>query len=148
MMNPFLMSTKDRLNHWKDFRKSLTDCSEIEQLQKVAEYWSHTPLQTIAYDIDAPDSWPSPWEMMSANDWCRNSIAIGMEFTLRLAGWNADRLELKWILDRNTSVMALMVVIDEKWVLNYDWGLLNPYVPFGVVLRRYKWNGRQYTEIK
>lgn len=146
-MNPFLMSVKDRLNNWKSFRKSFADMTESEQLQAVAEYWSHTPLQIIAYNMDEPDTWPSPWEMLSINDWCRNSVAIGMEFTLRLSGWNQERLQIKWILDRSSSVMVATVVVDEQWLLNYDWGSVLPYKPFGNVLKTYQWEGRKYLEI-
>lgn len=147
MNNPFLLSVKDRLNHWKNFRKELSEYSEREQLEKVAQYWAHTPLQTIAYDMDEPATWPTPWEMMSVNDWCRNSVAIGIEFTLRLAGWNPQRLKLKLILDRQSSVMAMTVIVDDTWILNYDWGLVLPYKPSGIVLKSYQWDGKTYSEI-
>ena len=144
MINPFLLSAQDRLSHWKNFRKELISYDEQEQLQRVAEYWSHTPLQKIAYNIDEPETWPTPWEMMTINDWCRNSVAIGMDFTLRLSGWCPSRLKLKLILDRQTSVMGLMSIIDENVMLNYDWGMLKPYNNVGVILKTYQWNGKQY----
>jgi hypothetical protein len=146
MINPFLLSVKDRLNHWKAFRKTLADNAEQEQLEKVAEYWSHTPIQSIAYNMDEPDTWPTAWEMMSLNDWCRNSVAIGIEFTLRLTGWNPDRLKLKLILDRQSSVMVMTVVVDDKWILNYDWGIVTSYKPFGVCLKSYQWDNKKYIE--
>jgi hypothetical protein len=143
MINPFLLSTKDRLNHWKTFRKSLASLPEPEQLHQVSEYWSKTPLQVIAYNIDDPASWLSPWEMMTANDWCRNTIAIGMEFTLRLSGWDASRLALKMIIDRQNSVMILVLVVDDALVLNYDYGTMCEKPSTLVTLKSFKWDGKK-----
>jgi hypothetical protein len=84
--------------------------------------------------------------MMSINDWCRNSVAIGIEFTLRLCGWNPKRLKLKLILDRQSSVMAMTVIVDDAWILNYDWGLVLPYKPSGIILKSYQWDGKKYIE--
>lgn len=126
-MNPFLLRTEDRLSHWKEFRKSLPSMNENEQLIAVADYWSKAPLGSIAYDLSNALSWTTPWEMISLNSWCRNSIAIGMESTLRLSGFSADRLSLRLIIDRDIQEVLLILVIDETWVLNYAWGCVIPY---------------------
>ena len=143
-MNPFLLSSKDRLNIWKEMRKSLIDMPENEQLLKVVQFWSQSPLKTIAYNVDEPNTWPTPWEMITANDWCRNTVAIGMDFTLRLSGWNAERLRLSLIIDRETSVMGMIVIVDEAFMLNYDWCVVLPKKNF-LSLKNYKWNGKKYV---
>jgi hypothetical protein len=120
--NPFLLSPDERLANWRDFRKSIIDFSDEEKFQAVVDYWSHAPLQNIAYDIEDIENFPTPWEMVHAGEWCRNSIAVGMEFTLRLAGIDASRLELRMIIDPTISDMMLTVFIDNKYILNYDWG--------------------------
>jgi hypothetical protein len=126
-MNPFLLRTEDRLSHWKEFRKSLSAMDEIQQLVSVAHYWSRAPLVSIAYDTSDALSWSTPWEMIRTNKWCRRSIAIGMENTLRLAGFPAHRMSLRLIIDRDIQDVLLILVIDETWVLNYDWGSVIPY---------------------
>jgi len=98
-----------------------------QKLREVAAFWAQAPLMSIAYDLEDPSQWPTPWEMIHANEWCRNSVAIGMEATLRLAGVAADRMLLRLIIDRDIQAMLLVLVVDNTWVLNYDWGTVLPY---------------------
>jgi len=148
MMNPFLLSADDRLEHWKDFRKSLSSKTDLEKMTAVATYWSSAPLKNIAYDCDAPETWPTIWEMIRAGDWCRNSIAIGMDGTLRLIGFDPSRLTLGTIIDPDISAMLTVVRIDADWLLNYDWSLLAPYpTTRHRWLRKFRWSGRKYFEI-
>jgi hypothetical protein len=116
------MSPSERLTDWKKFRNAIIDFSEMEKFDAVVKYFSQAPLKNIAYDIEDIENIPTPWEMIHDGEWCRNSIAIGMEFTLRLVGIEASRLQLKMILDPTISDMMLTVVVDEKYILNYDWG--------------------------
>ena len=120
-MNWFLLSLEDRLRVWKELRNSLETMDDATKLQTVAEFWAKAPLKTIAYDINDADTWPTPWEMIRNNDWCRSSVAIGMENTLRLSGFPSERMALKLILDREIQEMLLVLIVDETWVLNYDW---------------------------
>jgi hypothetical protein len=45
-----VMSSSQRILEWRNFRKSLIDKSELEQLEAVAQYWSKAPLQTYSID--------------------------------------------------------------------------------------------------
>ncbi len=147
-MNPFLLAGNERLDHWKKFRKSMSGLAETDQLNAVAQYWSQTPLLSIAYNCDAPNTWPTIWEMIQEGDWCRNSTAIGIDGTLRLIGFNPDRLSLGWLLDQENSTMLMVVCVDNTTLLNYDWGLLTPYPNTKPRwLRRFRWIGRGYKEI-
>jgi hypothetical protein len=120
-MNPFILSPTDRLAHWKSFRKTLPRFPEAEQMKQVVEYWALPPLMTFAYDPEVPNSWGTPWEMIDEGNWCRNSVAIGMEFTLRLSGWDAKRLKLRYWKDYDISDLILVLQIDDKWLLNYSY---------------------------
>jgi len=146
MINPFLLHPQERLDNWKTFRKSLHDQPELTQLEAVAAYWANAPILKIAYDPEAPEAWPTIWEMVNAGEWCRNSIAIGMEATLRVSGWHPDRLELLLVNDREISDMMLLVRVDSTWAMNHEWGVLKPY-PTGNVatIRRYCWKGQGYA---
>lgn len=148
-MNPFVLSANDRLEHWKSFRNEIANIPEDEQLAQVAHYWSKAPLSKIAYDIEQPDTWPTPWEMVMAGDWCRNSVAIGMEFTLRLAGFNYSRMELTLIRDWDISEMILVLNIDQKTVLNYTYDSVAPYPQTRHdVISRLKFCGKFYRYIE
>lgn len=145
-MNPFLMDPKSRLGHWKEFRKALTAMSEADQLQAVADYWAKAPLDKIAYDIEDPESIPSAWEMVSDGNWCRNSVAIGMEFTLRLAGWAPERLRLAMLRDYDISDQMVVLIIDGIRVLNYSYGLVTDYpATRHDVVGSWRFSGKFYT---
>jgi hypothetical protein len=145
-MNPFLLRTEDRLAHWKNFRKSLPLLDEMTQFTSVAEYWSKAPLVSIAYDSFDATTWPTPWEMIRNNEWCRNSVAIGMENTLRLAGFPSNRMTLTLIIDRDIQEILLILIVDRKWVLNYDWGMVLAYPRTDhSVLKTWKFGNKAYS---
>lgn len=147
-MNPFLLSPMDRLEHWKNFRKTIIKLPEINQMEAVGDYWSNAPLKNIAYDPDDPTSWPTIWEMIRNGEWCRNSIAIGMEATLRLIGFEPNRLMLGTIIDQDISAMLMIVRIDEDKVLNYDWRTLSAYPHTKHYwIRKYRWVIKRYREL-
>jgi len=148
MQNHFLLPADSRLEHWKGFRKTLSEMSDdIQKFQAVADYWATAPLLNIAYDPEAPNTWPTIWEMIRTGDWCRNSVAIGMEGTLRLSGIDPKRLMLGLLLDQDVSMMTMVVQVDTKWLLNYDWGILTkrPKTRHRW-LRRFQWSGRFFKE--
>jgi hypothetical protein len=147
-MNPFLLPSGERLADWRQFRTSLTDQPDRQQLAAVAAYWSQAPLIKLAYDLDRCDTWPTIWEMIHANQWCRNTIAIGMEATLRLADVAADRLLLRLIHDRMIQDIIMILVVDDHWVLNYDWGSLCAYpVTEHYIMREWRYTGRGYSTL-
>lgn len=120
-MNPFLLGPRERLAEWKQLREGLKTLPEAEQLEKVAHFWAKAPIARFAYDPENAASWPTMWEMLNENDWCRNSVAIGMEQTLRLSGWPSDRLKLAYIKDYDLSDMMLVVQVDDRLWLNYEY---------------------------
>ncbi len=126
-MNPFLLEPEARLGDWKEFRRSLASLPEEEQINAVVAYWAKAPIVKHAYDITMPEEIPSAWQMVSDGEWCRTSVAIGMEFTLRLAGWDASRLKLRLIKDWDLSEIILILIIDESRVLNYSYGKVSVY---------------------
>jgi len=147
-MNSFLLSPQQRLVYWKEFRTNLSKMPEIDQLSAVAEYWKLVPLKKMAYDPEALDLLPSPWEMISSDDWCKNSVAVGMEFTLRLSGWNANRMTIKMMRDYDISDQKLVLEIDENHLINYDYGIVTkmPATRFDII-SSWRFIGRNYQRI-
>lgn len=125
-MNPFLLSPTERLSDWKAVRSSLADMTDEQAIAAVAKYWAQAPVCRMAYDYDEMEKWPTAWEMISANEWCRDSIAYGMEFTLRLGGFSPERLRLILIRDYDISDQMIVLEIDRTIFLNYDVGEITP----------------------
>jgi hypothetical protein len=146
-MNPFLLDSGTRLAHWKTFRKGLVDKNLTTQVNAVANYWSKAPLGVCAYDMDSCSHWPNPWELIHNNRWCRSSVAIGMENTLRLAGLADDRLTLQLITDDLYQAL-LVLIIDDTYVLNYAWGSVH-LIPFSdhEVIRQWRFTDRGFFQL-
>ena len=70
------ISSSQRLKDWRDFRKSVFELSEQEQLHKVIDWWGKTPfiLQPVV-DWEDISSWPSPWELINYGEYCRSGIS-------------------------------------------------------------------------
>lgn len=148
MNNPFMSSPEERLKYWKDFRENLTEYSEKEQLEKVNEFWNKAPLTNIAYDISNPESWGTPWEMIHLGEWCRYSIAIGMEFTLRLSGWNADRLNLVFAHDLEKEDTIFVLDVDKKFLLNYSLDLVETQKRNWNVIERWQFINNKFEKLE
>lgn len=143
-MNPFLLSPQERLADWKEFRKHLADLPETEKFSSVARYWANAPLINHAYDLEGEI--PTPWTMVHDGYWCRISVAIGMEFTLRLAGISPDRMKLQLIRDVDLSEMILLLIIDQHVVLNYQHGTVTSLPTSNhIVVETWQHDGKKYV---
>ena len=145
-MNPFLLAPAERLADWRQFRKSLTAMSEHDQLRAVAQYWAQAPLLPSLPPLWALNhtNTPTIWQMIDENRWSRNSVAIGMEATLRLAGMSVDRMTLQLVHHRND---LLVLVIDDRWMLNYDWGCLTDHSKDLPIIHQWRFDGRNYSTL-
>lgn len=146
-MNPFILSSRQRLDDWTQFRKSLSGISLEEQLDRVVEYWSQAPLVNFAYDENHFDDLPTPWEMITEGNWCRDSVAVGMEFTLRLAGVDGCILSL---IHDDVSSQRLVVLRVGDWVLNMEYGTKIKIPSSAQILSHWEWDdkARSYKEYK
>lgn len=144
MENHFLLSSEKRLKHWRDFRRDIEPLSVVEKINLTTNYWSYAPIQNIAYNIDDLSSIPTIWEMVYDGSWCRNSLAFGIEGTLRLSGIN--NLEINFIKDEVLSKMVTIVKHD-NYILNYEWGKVSVQTHPWYVLKKIKFNKDSYIEI-
>lgn len=124
--NPFIIySNREMMKYWHQFRDSLSHESEIDiTLTKVCQFWAKAPISTRKIDYFTPEMWPTPWELIHSGEYCRSSIALGMESTLMLfkgSPFTADRVELALIDDDHVD-MYLIVIVDGHKVLNYSIG--------------------------
>ena len=123
-MQPYLLPPEGRLRHWKEFRLSLVEeMTDEEQLLNTMKYWNQYPLVNRYIDPYEPETWPTPWEFVYENDFCRSSLAYLMEHTLLLGAdgrWTKNRLQLKYIDDSEMGMEFIILVVDNKYVINYD----------------------------
>lgn len=121
-MNPFLLSSAERLAAWRDFRAAIQGLDEREQLDRLAAWASQIPTVVYALDFDNPQSWPTPWELIHENNFCSTAVAYLMEQTLLLLGWDSSRLQLVYMKNQEDQTQTMVLVVDETWALNYSIG--------------------------
>lgn len=124
MNNPFTLKSEERRRQWREFRLETMDqdMTDIEHMQMVVDWWSPAPLSSRSIDPYDSTDWPTGWELVVNCDICEFSIALGMEQTLLLreGRWNAERVELALVNDKES--IKLVVLVDNRWMLNYDYG--------------------------
>jgi hypothetical protein len=120
MMSSIFLNYSESYAAWKDLRKTLLEnISDKEKLQLVVDFWSMAPIEPRVIDWDSPKSWPTPWELLSQKQFDESAVSIGMEYTLAVS--NSDfQLELILAKDETLSIEHIMLLVDGKWLLNYE----------------------------
>ena len=117
-------SPSTRLSLWRQFRKGL-DINDIEQFcQTVVDWWKYAPISSITIDPVDSSTWPTPWEMLHSGEFCEDSMALGMSYTIYYADEDMPN-ELIYILDREKSMQQLCTLIDNKYLHNYEHGSIS-----------------------
>ena len=149
-MNVFMMSPSERLDAWGSFRDSLPSMSEQEQYANVAKFWAQCPFSKWVIHPEDSRNWPTTWELLHDGNYCRNSIAVGMESTLRLSGVAPERLKLVMARHIDDQEEFFVVIIDDTHVLNYSYGetvQVEDLVGIVDTTYSYRWKGRNYQRI-
>ena len=122
MNDVWQQSPKQRLKTWREFRLSLDDIEyEEDCLQAVVDWWKTAPVGSRELEIYDVKSWPDPWQLIYTNALDENSIALGMAYTLHLADWTCSVLLVQ---NQEESWIRLVVLVDDTYVLNYTYGVV------------------------
>jgi hypothetical protein len=154
MHSPFINGKKAALAEWKNLRATLTaDRSDLEQLEMVLKFWDLAPLSTRLIDWDQPDQWPDPWQLMHGGEFDDSSMAIGMFYTLLLSEdqrWNATRLALALINDVDQRIQKLVLLADNQWMLNLDYGSVTRIAALKNVWiqQQYAYDGKHHMKVR
>ena len=122
-MQPFLLSPKERVRHWREHRLSYNkNQPDLEQIVKTYKYWQQFPLINHFLDVDDPKNWPTSWELIMGGNLCSACLAYLMEQTLSMSDirWTEDRLNLMYVDNKSKSTLLMVLVIDNKYVVNYS----------------------------
>ena len=109
---------------WRDFRKSLDTNNIFDVCNVVIAWWQSAPLVSIAIDPVNSSQWPTPWEMLHQGDFCEDSLALGMSYTIYYANPDIEN-ELLYITCREKSLQRLCALIDNKYLLNFEHGVIS-----------------------
>ena len=117
MTNIFILDYPLRLRSWAELRSEIANSPTRTQAIKTDEFWQRVPIQSHYLHTDFIKDWPNPWQLLNDNIYCHYARALGMIYTLLLLG-NKD-VELVDAVDDNSNEVALVLVDNAKYVLNY-----------------------------
>ena len=117
-------SPSTRLNRWRAFRKGLNTDDTKSVCELVIDWWKMAPISSWTIDPVDSSTWPTPWEMLHSGNFCENSMALGMSYTIHYANENIPN-KLLYITDRENSIQKLCTLIDNKYLLNYSYGAIS-----------------------
>lgn len=124
MHNPFLLHPQQLRQLWKDLRKTLIISDDLDkQLQAVSDFWNQSPISKPYLDYLAPRSWPDAWTLLDTKLLDKNSLSLGMFYTLLLCEhgqFGLDRLLLAMMRQPSQAWEGLVCVVDSRWILGYD----------------------------
>lgn len=117
MINIFLLDYYARLHAWHDLKESLANADTQTICVEVDKFWQKCPISShYLHPADVVD-WPTPWELISDNNYCIYARALGMIYTLMLLGIND--IDFVEATDYNSENVVLVLVDSAKYVLNY-----------------------------
>ena len=116
-MNIFQLPYEARLQSWYDLRTQLSGSSTQTKCIAIDQWWQRAPLVNHHLHILDQHNWPDPWELLVENTYCTVARALGMCYTLLLAGEkNIDMVEAT---DAMGEDVVLVLVDSAKYIMNY-----------------------------
>ena len=94
--------------------------------------------------------WPDPWELITTKNLDYSAISLGIEYTLLLNGdgrWTADRIQLCLASDAGRTMQHIIVLVDNKLVLNASHAKVIDLTNDLILHSRYRYNNKTHVEI-
>lgn len=115
---------EEKLFLWKKLRESLTEASLNTKLAEIALFFAPTPFTSRTLDYYSPNSWPTPWEILFYNTLCPSSISLLIYYTLTMVD---PSVKIELLLVEDEGGIYLLPLIDNKFILNYELGMISNY---------------------
>lgn len=107
---------QSRLAAWRMWRQQLQSLTDYNLLSAVAIWWKYVPLVNKSIDPWRSDTWPTPWELVGAGEFCTSAQGLGIFYTLSLLGHDCELLLAQIPEQKETR---LLVLADDQKLLNY-----------------------------
>lgn len=117
MTNVFIFDYETRLRAWASLRTKIATLPISQQCIEIDAFWQQVPLNNHYLHRDFIHEWPDPWQLISDNNYCCYSRALGIIYTLILL--DTKNIELVEAKDDNSNEVVLVLVDSAKYVLNY-----------------------------
>jgi len=117
----FNQSNDKKLSLWAELRSSLVNLEN--PLQAVCDFWKDAPFVPYNKNIDPRDlsSWPTPWEIVVANQYDDFTKALMIGWTLKYSQrYKNNKIIIKTFVDSDKKIVYNVVCVDDNWVINYS----------------------------
>lgn len=109
-----------RFRTWKNLRSDLESSNFDKAFHDAYRWWTSAPSVRRTFDPWKLEQWPNPWELLYKEDFCPNSIALGIWYMLKLTNQDLSRVQLCVVSDREQKHNCLALVLDNKTVYLYN----------------------------
>jgi hypothetical protein len=116
-MNIFQCSYHERLRSWRELRTTIKTLPTDTACVMVDRWWQQAPLVNHYLHWSDTANWPDPWTLLSENNYCTLTRALGMCYTLLMN--NIDNIELVYARDPQCEEHNLVIVDRPKYILNF-----------------------------
>ena len=112
------MYPHERIIFWRDFRREIDDrnLTCIELLKETAAFWASLPRGSRSLDYYSPSTWPDPWEILTYELFCENTVSLLMFYTLALLDTFHNNIDICLIDDYCGEF--IVPIVDKTYVLN------------------------------
>ena len=116
-MNPFQLDYISRIREWKNIRETAKTLPIDSACILIDRWWQQVPLVKHHLHWADQESWPDPWTLLSENNYCTLTRAVGICYTLLLS--NVTDINLVIARDCQAEDHNLVIVNCPKYILNF-----------------------------
>ncbi len=115
------LQTQSLFSAWYKLRQNL-EYSE-DPLRLVVDFFDQLPRVKLYTDPYDPDTWPTPWELISENEYCPFNRILGICYTLQLTErFKNCHPKINVAIDIiNKTVYYLLFIEDKVYGYDDDW---------------------------
>lgn len=111
-----------RIVEWRSLRKEITTLSLEDKLNRISIFFKSIPLGKRCIDYYNPETWPSPWEILSEGMFCKNTAGLLIYHTVYIVLDESFRNNISLCLIEDSQDRYLVTIFDNKYVINYYLG--------------------------
>lgn len=120
------MTAEDRqsqhnLTAWYTLRQHLEHCNN--PVSVVTKFFENLPRVKIYTDPYDQDTWPTPWELITENEFCKFNRILGICYTLQLTErFKQYHPTITIAFDKNSKTVYYLLFLDDKvYGYNEEW---------------------------
>jgi hypothetical protein len=121
------LNSHDKIYYWKNFRETILKLeTNYDAALATQTFWEKRGRVKWNLDYDNPSKWPTPWEIINENVYCRSTLAVMMFYTLYYSDdhyWK-DKLVLKLVEDKETNETYIILAVCNRWILNKSYACI------------------------